>query len=86
MTYEDFKRAGQLMAYRTDLIRTLNSVKACEIGADIVFGRATRPAQIGAVANTGILEAVKTLLTAHLEERIADLDKEFEELGGVQNG
>lgn len=27
-----------------------------------------------------------TLLTAHLEERIADLDKEFEELGSVRNG
>lgn len=86
MTYEDFKRAEQLMAYRTDLMRTLATVRACEIGADIVFGRAAHPAKIGAAANTGILEAVKTLLTAHLEERIADLDEEFEELGGVQNG
>lgn len=86
MTKKDYERARQLMYHRADLTKALDEIKSCEMGSDVFFGTSYHSARIGTVADSGILEAVKTLLTAHLEERIADLDKEFEELGSVRNG
>lgn len=86
MTLEEFDRARQLMGRRADLTQALDTIKACKMDADVIFGTSYRCVRVGQVAASGILDVVKTLLTAHLEERIADLDKEFEELGSVRNG
>lgn len=38
------------------------------------------------IIDTSVLQMVKTMLTSHLETKIAALNAEFEELGGTQNG
>lgn len=83
MTVVDYNRAQELISSVKRLNETLAIIKACKIGPDVIFGTSYRSAKIGMVADSGILDAVKTLFTAHLEERIADLEKEFEELGRV---
>lgn len=82
MTFDTYKRACELMEHRARLTNARDTIKRITPNGNMKIGDSYISVPLTGIADTSMLDMVKTMLLTHMETKLAAVDAEFQALGG----